>query len=256
MADVDRAWAGERSATACTLGDDGVAWVTLNRPDAANARNQAMRDELAALWTQLAGDDDVKVVVLTGAGRPLLLRRHGPQGSAGEETLLQRRARMRQGRDIEALAHLPRPTIAAVNGYAMGGGLEMALACDLRVFADEAVVALPEVGHGLIPGGGGTVRLPRLIGPALAFEMLYTGRRVNGSEAVALGLANRSVPRAQLHDAAAELAAAIAQQPGHALREVKEAVLAGLDVPTAFAVEAERDRLVMLMDGLSRTGGS
>ena len=124
------------------------------------------------------------------------------------------------------------------------------------MFAHEAIVALPEVGHGLIPGGGGTVRLPRLVGPALAFEMLYTGRRVEGTEAVTLGLANLSVPRAQLRDAAAELAQRIAEQPAQALREVKEAVLAGLDVPVAFAVEAERDRLVMLMEGLSRSGGS
>lgn len=241
-------------ATACAVSAAGVATVTLQRPDAANARNQAMRDELGALWADLARERDVKVVVLTGAGDRFFSAGMDLKEARAPETLRERRDRMRASRDIELLAHLPQPTIAAVNGYALGGGLEMALACDLRVIALEAEIGLPEVGHGLIPGGGGTVRLPRLVGPAVAFELLFTGRRVDGATALRLGLCNRAVPRTELEATVAGLAGAIAAHPTHALREVKEAVLAAQDVPVQFAVEAERDRLVMLMDGL-RTGG-
>lgn len=246
-------WTPDLQATRLEVAD-GVAWLTLDRPDAANSRNQRMREELLALYDGIARDPDIAVVVLTGAGDRFFSAGMDLKESAGDEALLDRRERLRAGRDIEALARLPRPTIAAINGYALGGGLEMALACDLRVMATEAEVGLPEVGHGLIPGGGATVRLPRLIGPARAFELLYTGARLDGRQAEQLGLVNRAVPRAELHGAVSALAATIARHPRRALVHVKESVLAGFDLSTSAGVDQELDRLLMLMgDRTQRT---
>lgn len=225
---------------------DGVAWITLNRPAAANARNQRMRAELAGLYREVAVSTEVRVVVLTGAGDRHFCAGMDLKEAGRPETVLERRQRMRASRDIEMLARLPQPTIAAVNGHALGGGCEMALACDIRVVADEARMGLPEVTHGLMPGGGGTVRLPRLIGLERALEMLYLGTVLDGPAVVAAGLASRHVPRAQLRATVSELAAAIAQRPAHALRAVKESVLAGLDQPQA-ALDRELDGLLFLM---------
>lgn len=227
--------------------DDGIAWLTLDRPEAANSRNQRMREELEAHYARVAADPEVRVLVLTGAGDRFFCAGMDLKEAAGEEALLERRARLRGSRDIETLAALPVPTIAAVNGLALGGGCEMALACDLRIVAAEAELALPEVGLGLIPGGGATQRLPRLIGPEATFDLLYTGRRVTGEEAVALRLAGACVPRADLRKTADDLARTIAAQPRAALAAAKEAVRAGLDLPLSAGADRELDLLLMLM---------
>ncbi|WP_370327870.1 enoyl-CoA hydratase/isomerase family protein [Euzebya sp.] len=234
-------------AIAVDLDDRGVATITLDRPQAANARNQQMRDELAEVYTRVATDDAVRVVVLTGAGDRHFCAGMDLKEAAGPETPLERRTRLRASRDIEQLARLPRPTIAAINGAALGGGFEMALACDLRVMADEATVGLTEVDHGLMPGGGGTQRLPRLIGTARATELIFLGTRLRGPEAARLGLVNRSVPRVQLAAAVDELAGALAAKPPEALRAVKEAMLAGAELPLAAAIDRELDGLLFLL---------
>jgi methylglutaconyl-CoA hydratase len=238
---------GDLLATTFDL-DAGTAWVTLNRPDAANARNQAMRDDLSRIYDFVATSEDVDVMVLTGAGDRFFCAGMDLKESAGGETSDQRRARLRGSRDIDALAQLPVPTIAAINGYALGGGLEMALACDLRICADEAQLGLPELSHGLVPGGGGTQRLPRLIGPAATLELLYLARRLSGPDALAYGIVNRSVPRAALRQSTQELAQAIAKQPRAALRSAKQLVLRSSDTPLAEGLKLELEALLDLLD--------
>jgi len=239
-----------------TLAEDGVAWVTLDRQDSANARNQQMRDELRRVYDFLAGESRVKVLVLTGAGDRFFCAGMDLKEFDRQETVLARSERLRSNRDIEVLAALPLPTIAAINGYALGGGLEMALACDLRVVAEEAQVGMPELSHGLVPGGGGTRRLPRLIGSSRTLELLYTGRRLYGPEAVNLGLANECVPRARLTATVGELAGRIAKQPRTALRIAKELVLRSFETPLVTGVDLELDALLTLLDEKGRLAGS
>lgn len=235
-------------ATQFELYEDGVAWLTLNRPAAANARNQQMRQELARVYDYVATSDDVAALVVTGAGDRFFCAGMDLKESEGGETSEQRRARLRSSRDIDTLAALPVPTIAAINGYALGGGLEMALACDLRVQADEALVGLPELTHGLVPGGGGTQRLPRLIGTARTLELLFLGGRIDAATAVRFGIANRSVPRADLVATTRELASAIAAKPRAATRAAKQLVLASTQTSLAEGLALELDALLDLLD--------
>lgn len=233
----------------------GVAWVVLARPHAANARNQQMRDELSRIWTAVAANPDVKVVVLTAQGDRHFCAGMDLKEAGQPEGVLARRERLRSSTDVEQLAGLPQPTIAAINGAAMGGGLELALACDLRIMAVEARVGLPEVRHGLMPGRGGTQRLPRLVGLSRALELLYLGDTIDAETAVATGLVNQHVPRSELTRTAEDLADRIAQQPAAALRAIKESVLAGLELPLSAALERELDNLLFLMAERESTVG-
>ena len=226
---------------------NGVATVTLARPDAANARNQQMRDELKALWTGIADDADIRAVVLTGAGDRFFCAGMDLKEAGAVETPAERRDRLRASRDIEQLAALPQPVVAAVNGFALGGGCEMALACDLRIIAESAQIGLTELTHGLVPGGGGTQRLPRLVGPAVAAELLLLGRRLSGPEALEAGLVNRCVPFESLAEAAAEMAAAIAELPPRAVRYAKELLRKSQELPLAAGVDVELDALLTLL---------
>lgn len=234
-------------AVAFELDERGVVWITLNRPNAANARNQRMRDELSALYESISRAEDVNVVVLTGAGDRFFCAGMDLKEAGRPESPLERRTRLRGSRDIEQLARLPQPTIAAVNGFALGGGCEMALACDLRVVATEAKIGMPEVTHGLTPGGGGTQRLPRLIGYARAAELILLGRPLTGPEAVEYGLANMHVPREELRPVVSELAGAIAAHPAEGVRAAKEALLAGLELPLSAGIDRELDGLLFVL---------
>jgi methylglutaconyl-CoA hydratase len=238
---------GDLGTVTYQLDQDGIARITLNRPHAANARNQLMREELSRIYDIIADDEDVRVVILTGAGNRYFCAGMDLKEASAQESTLERRERLRSARDIEMLAALPQPTIAAINGYALGGGCEMALACDLRVMAEEAIIGLTEVAHGLMPGGGGTQRLPRLVGYARAAELIYLGRRLSGSEAAAMGLVNDVVPWCELDAKAVDLAHQIATQPARALRAVKEAMRAGLEVPLSVGIDRELDGLLFLL---------
>jgi len=245
MTSARQPW-GELEVTRLELAD-GVAWLTLARPDASNARNQRMRQELTTLYNHLARDPEVRVVVLTGAGERAFCAGMDLKEVGEPETPLDRRARLRSARDIEQLAALPKPTVAAINGVALGGGMEMALACDLRVIADEASVGFPEIVHGLIPGGGATQRLPRLVGPEVAFELLYLGERISGTRAAELGLVVRSVPRERLLSAVAGIAERLAAADPHALALLKENVQRSGEVPLSVGIGAELDGLLALL---------
>lgn len=240
------AWSEGFAATVVEV-DGPVAWVELNRPDAANARNQQMRDELKQTWTELARDGEVGAVVLTAAGDRFFCAGMDLKEAGAPETAGARRDRLRSSRDIEQLAALPQPTIAAINGYALGGGFEMALACDIRIVAEHAQVGLPELVHGLVPGGGGTQRLPRLVGVAKAAELLFLSTRVAGPEAVELGLANICVPGADLRTTAGQMATEIATKDRRALRYAKELLRRSQELPLSVGVENELDALLTLM---------
>jgi enoyl-CoA hydratase/carnithine racemase len=150
-------------------------------------------------------------------------------------------------RDIEALAALPQPSIAAINGTALGGGLEMALACDVRIVAEEAQLGLPEVGLGLVPGAGGTQRLPRIVGYSRAFELVIGTRRLSGEQALAWGLATRRVPRAQLADEARVLAQVLGSQPPNAVRRAKQLLQSSFELSVEEGARTEIDALLALL---------
>jgi enoyl-CoA hydratase/carnithine racemase len=185
---------------------DGVAVLRIDRPP-LNALSAAVLDELASAAREIADDPDVKTVVVFG----------GPKAFAAGADISEFRgpaearaigAKFRDAYD--AIGEIPRPVIAAINGVALGGGLELALACDLRVAADNARVGQPEILLGVIPGAGATQRLPRLVGPARAKELVWSGRQVKADEALAIGLVDRVVPASELEDAALAWAASFA----------------------------------------------
>jgi enoyl-CoA hydratase/carnithine racemase len=185
---------------------DRVATITLNRPDVRNAMNTALREAMLHRFTALATDDEVRVIVVTGAGdrafsagADLKERR----GMSEEQT----RARIDLiNRTFDALAELPKLTVAAVNGIAFGGGLELALACDLRLAVEGAQLGLTEVKLGIMPGAGGTERLPRAVGAARAKEMILLGRRLSAAQALVIGLVHEVVPASGLVAAVERLA--------------------------------------------------
>jgi enoyl-CoA hydratase/carnithine racemase len=226
----------------------GIVACALNRPDAANSRNQQMRDELRATYRAVAADDSVRVFILRATGEKFFCTGMDlKESAASTETIEERRIRLSTDRDIEMLAALPQPTIAAINGYALGGGLEMAMACDLRVAASHAALGLPEVDHGLVPAGGGTLRLPELVGRARALEMMLLGQRIDATRALEIGLVNRVVPIAELDDVTVAIAAEIAKRPAAATQAVKRLVRENAQRPRDVALDDELETLLTLI---------
>jgi enoyl-CoA hydratase len=202
---------------------DGVAVVTLNRPEARNAIDLATVDDLHRALDILAHYEKTRVVILTGAGKSF--------ASGADLHELRRRRAADALRGINSglflqIERFPLPTIAAVNGYALGGGCELALACDLRLAAQSARFGQPEAGLGIIPAAGAAYRLPRLIGAGRARELIFTGRIVDSEEALRIGLVNRVVPDERLLDEARATAAAIARKSPLALRVAKRVLSA------------------------------
>ncbi|HRC57953.1 MAG: enoyl-CoA hydratase/isomerase family protein [Myxococcales bacterium] len=210
--------------------DDGVVWVTLNRPEARNALSMALNLELYDLGAELEGDSDLRLVVITGAGDKAfsagadLKERKGVSASETGPYVNAIGNAINQWSKIRAL------TVALMNGSAFGGGLELALACDLRILVEGAELGLTEVRLGIMPGAGGTVRLPRLIGEARAKEMILLGRRISAQRAYEIGLVNAVVPRERL---AAEMESLLAELAGCAplsVRAAKTSVERALEV--------------------------
>ncbi len=219
----------------------GIEVWTIDGAARRNAISRAMLAELNALLARAAGDRALRCVVLTGAGDKAFC--------AGAD--LKERAGMSEAdvhafhdglrRALRAVEEAPQVFVAAVNGAALGGGLELALACDLRIAADGAQLGLPEVGLGIIPGGGGTQRLPRLVGVARAKDLVLTARRLGAPEALAMGLVSRVAPAARLLDEALAYAGEVARNAPVSLRQAKRAIDAGLHLPMdrALALEIE-----------------
>jgi len=186
---------------------NGVATITINRPEARNALNAQTRIELKQALDDIAADNEVKVVIITGAGEGAFCA-GADLRELQDKTPLQARGHVKSFSRIvvDTVANLEKPVIAAVNGHALGGGLELALACDIIVASENAKFGLPEINVGLMPGGGGTQRLPRRIGIARAKELILTGGLIDALEAERIGLVNKVVSRDKLPDAVNEVA--------------------------------------------------
>jgi enoyl-CoA hydratase len=220
--------------------DGGVATITLNRPGVLNALNAQTFDDLERVFTVLANDPTVRVILITGSGEKAFAAGADIAELARTDAALGEKLALR-GQSVFALIESSsRPVIACINGFALGGGCELALACTLRIAADSAKLGQPEVKLGLIPGYGGTQRLPRLIGSSPALRLILTGEIIPASEALRIGLVDEVVPAAELLSRAQALAAQIASQAPLAVAASLEAVHQGLALPLdqALALEA------------------
>lgn len=235
---------------------DGVATVTLNRPEVHNAMNDRMRRELVQCFGELVTNDDARVIVVTGAGE----RAFSAGADIREFVAPQVPTRFREHRKRvdfrEVMDRCPQPLIAAIRGYAFGGGLELALACDLRIAGDDARLGLTEIDLAIIPGGGGTQRLPRLVGRGRALHMILTGARIDAQEALRIGLVERVVPAAEVQSTARELAKTLAAKAPVALRYAKEAVVKGLELSLADGLRLEHDLATLLRTTDDRIEGA
>ena len=219
--------------------DAAVAVVSLNRPRQLNAYNVTMRDELHAVLHAIKDDPEVRVMILRGEGPSFSTG--GDVSEFGSAPSPVRARDVRWLRDNWGLlSQLPQPTIAAVHGYTAGGGLEMALLCDMCLAADDAVFFLPETGLGMIPGVGGTQTAPRAIGLGRALDLVLTGKRLDAGEALKIGLVNRVVPRPALLTAAKSLAYTLCRHRPRTVRLAKRAVRRGTDLGLADGLQLER----------------
>jgi len=234
---------------------DSIAYVTLNRPQVLNIYNIQMRDDLYQVLQAIRDDPEVRIAIFKGAGEKAFCA--GADLSeflTAPSPVIARQVRF--GRDVWGLfLSIPQPLIAAVHGYVLGSGIEIALCCDIRIASEDARFGLPEVGLGIIPAAGGTQTLPRIIGRGRALEMLLTNRWLTSGEALQFGLVNRVVPKEKLLDTAVELAKKIASYDPMAVRNAKEAVLRGSDLPLTVGLDLER-RLASALRGVAGKRGA
>ena len=211
--------------------DDGVAVVTLNRPEAMNSINGAMRQELMALFPALDMRKDVKVIVITGAGdKAFCTGADLKERSAKTTEEMVHDRHYLVAKSTSNISTISKPVIAAIKGYCMAGGYEMALQCDILIASDNAIFSLPEVTHGFFPGGGACQRLPRLIGYQMAKELIFTGRRWDAKEAKELGLVNKIMPLDKVMDEAMAMARKIASYPAIGVMQAKRALNQSMEV--------------------------
>ena len=219
---------------------DYIAYVTLNRPQALNVYNIQMRDDLYQVLSAVKDDPEVRVGILKGAGEKAFCSGADLNEFLTAPSPITAR-QVRFGRNVWSLfLSIPQPLIAAVHGYVLGSGIEMALCCDIRIASEDARFGLPEVGLGIIPAAGATQTLPRIIGRAKALEVLLTARWLNAEEAYRFGLVNQVVSREKLYETAEEMAQKIASYHPMAVRNAKEAVVRGLDLTLTEGLDLEK----------------
>jgi len=233
--------------------DAGVGTIRLDRPP-MNVLSARMQDELGAVAAQAARRRDVRAVVVYGGARVFAAGADVTEMADWSATDMVDRSRALQ-EAFTAVAAIPKPTVAAITGYALGGGCELALCCDVRFAGDNAKLGQPEIRLGIIPGAGGTQRLPRLVGPAKAKDLIFTGRLVGADEARQIGLVDRVVAPDSVYDEAFSWAAQFADGPRYALRAAKEAVDAGLETDLATGLDIERLHFAGLFATHDRTTG-
>ena len=218
---------------------DRIAWVTLNRPEKLNALNNEVLEELEQIFADLEQDAKVGVVVLTGAGEKAFVAGADIAELRTLDTAGARVQALRGQAVYQRIESLPKPVIAAVNGFALGGGCELALACHIRIASETARFGLPEVSLGIIPGYGGTQRLARLVGKGVALDLILSGEMTPAAEALRMGLVSRVVPAADLLATAQKLARTILSRGPLALRSALAAVNEGLEMPQEQGLQYE-----------------
>jgi enoyl-CoA hydratase/carnithine racemase len=232
---------------------DGVATIKLARPP-VNALNFQMQAEIKAAALECNRRDDVRAVVIYGGEKAF-----AAGADIKEMEGLSSHEMIERGEAIEdsftAVARIAKPVVAALTGYALGGGCELALCADVRIAADNVRMGQPEILLGIIPGGGGTQRLPRLVGPSVAKDLIFSGRIVSADEALAIGLVNRLVPAAEVYDAAIAWAKQFAEGPKIALSMAKEAIDIGLETSLESGLQIESKRFAALFDTQDRVIG-
>lgn len=229
LADGQAGWAAE----------DGIGVITLNRPEKLNALTGATMAEIARFCGVIGRRTDIRVVVFQGNGRGFCagqdLAEHAEEGTVTAKLAATFRADM-----LDAVAALPQPTLAALHGYVLGRGLMLALSCDLRFAADDAKLGYPEINFGIIPGGGGTQRLTKVVGPSRAMHMVLTGDRIDATEALGWGLVTKVVPRAELTTTVMATAGQLAAVPNDATILAKTAVQLAVDTPLSDGIRSEK----------------
>ena len=235
---------------------DGVAIVTLNRPEAMNSIDPESNEQLLAIWDQVSSDEEIRVVVLTGAGERAFctgadLKKTMPPADSAARQVFRAGTRHSNFGTLQT----DKPVIAAINGYALGGGLELALLADIRICSDNAQFGLPEVRVGSIPGAGGTQRLIRAVGQSDAMWMLLTGERIDANEALRIGLVSKVVALSELQETAINLARAMAANAPLAMTAAKRLAMTGRELPLAGGLELERQAFGVLRDSEDRLEG-
>ena len=226
---------------------DFIAYVTLDRPEMLNAFNFEMLEQLRKVIESIQIHPDIRLVVITGAGhKAFSVGADLKERKTLPDTLVKRNLN-RFGEVFTLIEQLPQPTICVLNGYAFGGGLELALACDFRIAADSITLGLTETSLGIIPGAGGTQRLPRLIGEAKALELILTAKRMSAAEAYQYGLVTKIAPFEELQEATATMAAAILKNAPIAVQQAKFAVKQGMktDIQTGLQIERKAYELTI-----------
>lgn len=226
------------AALVLTARDGAVATLTINRPDKRNALSVAVRRAFLEAFAPLSSDPSIRVIIVTGAGEKAFVAGADISEFATRTTVEQYDA-MRAPSPLEAIERSPKPVIAAINGFCLGGGLELAMACDFRIAASHALFGQPEINLGIIPGGGGTQRLPRLIGLGQAMKMVLTGEPIGADEALRVGLVQEVVARESLMARVHELATTIARKSPVALAAAKEATRASVQSSLAEGLRIE-----------------
>lgn len=225
--------------------DNGVAVLTIDRQDKLNALDPQVVEEIGQNLLELQSEGP-RAIIITGAGERAFVAGADITAMRGMDALEAKRFAEIGHAAMALLDRSPIPTIAAVNGFALGGGLEIALACDIRIAAENASFGFPEVSLGILPGMGGTQRAPRIVGPAIAKELIFTGRRIKVEEARLIGLVNHVVPEGDALKAAKEMAAQIAANGPIAVQHAKAAANRALDVDVISGLEYEADQFALL----------
>jgi enoyl-CoA hydratase len=231
-----------------------VSTVTINRPDKLNALNEPTRYELVQALDELQSDDDVRVAVLTGAGEKAFIAGADIKDFEGRSPIDQFKA-MKESGLFDKAEDFTKPLIAAINGFCLGGGCELAMACDIRVASEKAKLGQPEINLGIIPGGGGTQRLPRIVPLGSAYKLLYTGEMIKADEAYRIGLVDELVSPEGLMERVAELAATIAEKSPVALALIKEAVKASKRTSLDEGLRVESALFAMSFSSEDKTEG-
>jgi len=227
---------------------DGIGYLTLNRPERANTISFQLMVDVVSAMEEVENDPESRVVIVTGAGEKHFCGGADLRDFAERAREARSRGERQGGGDFvsprrdlfSALEESRVPVIAAINGAAMGGGCEIALACDIRVIADTATVGLPEIRFGALPAGGGTQRLPRLVGPGIAKEMIFSGLPYTAADALRIGLVNKVVPAAELISECERIAAVYIERAAYALKTAKALINRGVELPLKDALALER----------------